>query len=221
MGDDGLVPNSLHRIRTQAERSAETQAALLDAAVTSLVEVGYARTSTTEVATRAGVSRGAQTHHYPAKADLVVAAVEHVFDQQEAVFVAAFESLPPEQRTVTRAVEALWDIFRDPSYTAMLELVVAGRTDPSLRVVIHAVTARFEETVRALFRLHFPDLAASPQAAGLLSFAFVTLQGLALSTVSGFFGDENGTLSILRLLTACIDAGDLSPLEGMVHDFIS
>lgn len=196
--------------RTQAERSAETRAALLRAAVSSLVEVGYAHTTTAEVAKRAGVSRGAQSHHFATKEDLVVGAIEHVFAEREAGFVSAFETLPPEKRTLTQAVELLGDIFRGEGYVAMMELAVAGRTDPALRMVIHAVSARFEETVRALFRVHFPHMAEEPLAPNILSFAFVTLQGLALANISGFFGEPEETLSTLRLLAAGIDTGGLS-----------
>jgi AcrR family transcriptional regulator len=45
--------------RTQAMRTEETRAALLDATIELLGEVGYAALTTREVAARAGVSRGA------------------------------------------------------------------------------------------------------------------------------------------------------------------
>ncbi len=51
----------------QEERSAETRRRLLDATVACLFERGYAGTTTTELARRAGVSRGAQMHHFPKK----------------------------------------------------------------------------------------------------------------------------------------------------------
>ena len=59
----------------QQERSRATQIRLLDATVDCLVEHGWAGTTTTVVAARAGVSRGAQLHHYPTKSALVIAAV--------------------------------------------------------------------------------------------------------------------------------------------------
>ena len=65
--------------RTQAERSGETRRRILDAAVALLGERGYAGLRTGEVAAAAGVSKGAQTHHFPSKEALVVAVVEHVF----------------------------------------------------------------------------------------------------------------------------------------------
>src|SRR5271167_1148497 len=64
----------------QEERSAETRRRLLDATVACLFERGYAGTTTTEIARRAGVSRGAQLHHFPKKDELVVSALEHLFE---------------------------------------------------------------------------------------------------------------------------------------------
>src|SRR3954447_10574766 len=133
--------------RTQAERRSQTQQALLNATVASLAEQGYAGTSTTGVARRAGVSRGAQTHHFPTKAELVVAAVEHVFATHEALFTEAFADLPEADRRLDRAVDLLWNIIRGDSYQAILELVVAARTDADLQVVVHGVAAKFEHAV--------------------------------------------------------------------------
>uniref|UniRef100_UPI002458B400 TetR family transcriptional regulator n=1 Tax=Nocardia farcinica TaxID=37329 RepID=UPI002458B400 len=57
------------RVReTQAQRRARTRARLLDAAVESQVEVGYAGTTTLEVQNRAGVPRGTRAHPLPTKA---------------------------------------------------------------------------------------------------------------------------------------------------------
>src|SRR3954466_4512427 len=63
------------RRRTQAERSAATVDALLDATIECLVEDGYANTTTSRVAERAGVSRGAHLHHFQTRSALVAAAV--------------------------------------------------------------------------------------------------------------------------------------------------
>src|SRR3954447_12839818 len=64
--------------RTQAQRSAATVDALLDATIECLVEDGYANTTTSRVAERAGVSRGAHLHHFQTRSALVAAAVERL-----------------------------------------------------------------------------------------------------------------------------------------------
>src|SRR3712207_8939771 len=73
----------------QAERRARTQARLLDAAVECLADLGYAATTTIDVARRAGVSRGAQQHHFRTKAELMAAAIDHAFTQRLALFQSA------------------------------------------------------------------------------------------------------------------------------------
>lgn len=197
--------------RTQVERSAETRERLLDATVSSLVEVGYAQTSTTEVSRRAGVSRGAQTHHFPTRAELVVAAVEHVFTTQADAFRAAFDALPQERRTLEGAVDILWEIISGPAYSAILELIVAARTDPALSVVVQGVAASFEQTVGTILGELFPDLAGTEFASQILGFAFSVLQGAAVSESVGFFGPTSRTVGLLRTL-ASLPPHDLQAL---------
>lgn len=184
--------------RTQAERTARTRHLLLEATVESLVEVGYAGTSTTEVARRAGVSRGAQTHHFPTKSDLVVAAIEHVFADREQAFRTAFDTLPDDRRTLESALDILWEIIHGPTYSAILELIVAARTEPDLAPVVREVAARFETAVRAHLAELFPDVLSSGLADDLLGFVFALLQGAAISESVGFFGPSSGSLEILR-----------------------
>jgi AcrR family transcriptional regulator len=65
--------------RTQAERTKETRTRILNAAVEVLRKKGYAHFRTADVAKAAGVSRGAQLHHFKTKEKLVYATMEHVF----------------------------------------------------------------------------------------------------------------------------------------------
>jgi len=64
----------------KAEQSDATRSSLLRVARQLFTERGYAATSTTEIADRAGVTRGALYHHFPAKDDLFRA----VFEELEA-----------------------------------------------------------------------------------------------------------------------------------------
>ncbi len=190
--------------RTQAERTEETCAALLDATIDLLAEVGYGALTTREVAGRAGVSRGAQTHHFPTKADLVAAAIEHLFVQQAAQFRAAVEEVPPAERDLGAAVGLLWDIVSGPSYAAVLELVVAARTDEHLRVVVHAMTATFEQTVAELLTDVYPGIdGGDDMVRTLVDLAFSIVQGAAVSRYAGF-GDPERTVGLARTVAGLI-----------------
>ncbi len=117
----------------QQERSQRTRLALLEAALDCLVEEGYANLAASRVSERAGVSRGAQQHHFPHRATLVVEAVNHLFEQQIAQLmdgVARLDGDPVER--VERVLELLWTSYAGPLYTAWLELLVAARTDAEL-----------------------------------------------------------------------------------------
>ena len=116
----------------QEERTRAMRARLLEATVELLVEKGYAGTSTTLVSERAGVSRGAQLHHFPTKQDLVVAAVLHVTEVRGAELAAAAENLPTGPKRTRAVLQVLGDHFTSPVFTAALELWVAARTDADL-----------------------------------------------------------------------------------------
>jgi len=172
------------RRRTQAERSATTCGRLLDATIDCLLDLGYAGTTTTEVSKRAGVSRGAQLHHYPTKAALVTAAVEHLYMQRHAEFVAAMKKLPAGPDRLLASIDLLWTMVSGRTFYAWLELAVAARTDPELRESVAAITRRFTETVDRTFA----DLFGAEGALGPVSdvgpaFAFALMEGLALHRI--------------------------------------
>lgn len=117
----------------QAERRRITRGKLLDATIESLIDIGYPRTTTVEVGERAGLSRGAQLHHFPSKADLLVAAIEHLADERSKEFEAELGTrLERGDEPIDAMVDMLWMMFSDPLYWAVIELMVAARTDSEL-----------------------------------------------------------------------------------------
>src|SRR5690242_8635019 len=137
--------------RTQAQRSASTRARLLDATIGCLHDLGYARTTTPEIARRAGLSRGAQLHHFPTKAELVPSAVEHLFERRRAEFLRAFHERPAEQEPIDAAIDILWSMVSGPTFYVWLELAVAARTEAELREPVAALTARLTAIVEDTF----------------------------------------------------------------------
>ena len=123
------------------ERTRAMRLRLLEATVECLVELGWAGTTTTVVSERAGVSRGAQLHHFPSKQELVVAAVEHLSERRRDVMAASAADLPEEGRT--RAIlDVLAQQFVSPVFYAALELWVAARSDAELRKAVAPLERR-------------------------------------------------------------------------------
>ncbi|KRC65227.1 TetR family transcriptional regulator [Aeromicrobium sp. Root236] len=138
----GVTTDSGTSVRTpQGERSRAMRLRLMEATVDCLVELGWAGTTTTVVSKRAGVSRGAQLHHFPSKQDLVVAAVGHLTERRREDMQQAAADLPETGRT--RAVlEILSQQFVSPVFFAALELWVAARTDAGLRAEVAPLERR-------------------------------------------------------------------------------
>ena len=165
----------------QADRTRAMRARLLEATVELLVERGFAGTSTTLVSERAGVSRGAQLHHFPTKNDLVVAAVEHLTELRGAELAEAVERLPRGRRRTRAVVEMLGDHFASPVFTAALELWVAARTDEALLAAVGPLEQRVG---RETHRLTVTALGADESQPGVRELVQATLdlvRGLGLA----------------------------------------
>lgn len=127
---------------SQEDRTRSMRLRLSVATVELLVEQGFARTTTTSVSRRAGVSRGAQLHHFPTKNALVVAAVEHLSEVRGAELAAAAAALPAGEPRTRAVLGMLADHVTSPVFTAALELWVAARTDPGLLITVAPLEQR-------------------------------------------------------------------------------
>ncbi|MFI9120577.1 TetR/AcrR family transcriptional regulator [Streptomyces bikiniensis] len=118
------------------DRSRATRQRLLEAAVSCLAEHGWAGSTVSVVAERAGVSRGAAQHHFPTREDLFTAAVEYVAEERS----QALRALPSDDREA--AVAALVDLYTGPLFRAALHLWVAATGEDQLRARVTELEAR-------------------------------------------------------------------------------
>ncbi|WP_030208613.1 TetR/AcrR family transcriptional regulator [Streptomyces bikiniensis] len=118
------------------DRSRATRQRLLEAAVSCLAEHGWAGSTVSAVAERAGVSRGAAQHHFPTREDLFTAAVEYVAEERS----QALRALPSDDREA--AVAALVDLYTGPLFRAALHLWVAATGEDQLRARVTELEAR-------------------------------------------------------------------------------
>ena len=113
--------------RTQAERSGETRRRILDAAVALLSERGYAGLRTGDVALAAGVSKGAQTHHFPSKETLVVAVVEHVFQRASEQARQRARCTMTTDQAIKAVIADAQEFFFSELFLIALDLAIQGR----------------------------------------------------------------------------------------------
>lgn len=133
--------------QTQEARRAKTTLKLLNATIDSLAVVGYARTTINSICKRAGVSQGALFNYYGTRHDVIVAATEHICDQhvQELEAVVRYTKDRPPQ--VLELVQFVRQRVKTPMHAAWHEVMVAARTDETLRVRVAVALERFEQTL--------------------------------------------------------------------------
>ncbi len=126
--------------QTQEERRRNTQKRILDATVASLVEVGYANTTVEGIAVRAGVSRGAPIHHFSNKAGIIEAAAKRLIRHTYRELGEAVTRIASSDERLNDLIFYSWhEVFAQPSYASMRELLVASQRDKELASILQSV----------------------------------------------------------------------------------
>jgi AcrR family transcriptional regulator len=168
--------------RTQEQRRAETQARVLDATIKSLLEDGYARTTTRHVAALAGVSPGAIAHYYPRRVDLVATAIERLANQSIAAWREVAGSLPEElEHRVPALVDLLWEDFSGPLFTVFVKAWVAAADDPELHQRLAVAEQGIARSIGRLVSESLGQIQRQPGREGRLLIALAAVRGLALT----------------------------------------
>ncbi len=168
--------------RTQGQRSAQTRARLLDATIDCLVTYGYNGTTTPRVAEMAGVTRGAQVHHFGSKDDLVIAALQHLAARRAATVVANVGELTATGDPIGKVLDLLWDVHQGPLFIAAVELWVAGRTDPALGLQV----ARFESIVASNLMAAVSENVPQRIQKPMLDFLYIAMDALRGILIASF-----------------------------------
>ncbi len=147
----------------QKTKSEQTRTSILDAAVDCFYELGYANTTTENIAQTAGVSRGAMLHHFPTRFVLIKAAVEHL-NRQRLEWFREEESVVQrgaEHTRIEEGIDVYWKQLNTPAFVVFHELKVAARTDEELAKVLSPAQQEYTEALYQSVRAVFPDLVLS------------------------------------------------------------
>lgn len=168
--------------RTQEQRRAETQAKILDAAIESLLEFGYAQTTTRRVAALAGVSPGAIAYHYPRRVELVATAIERLTTRRIEAWRAMSGSLPErlEQR-VPVLIDLVWEDFSGPLFSVFVKAWVAAADDPELHARLALAERGIARAIGQLATESVDDEQRRPGWEGRLLIVLAAVRGLALT----------------------------------------
>lgn len=167
--------------RSHAERSAQTQGQLLDAAAQVLRERSYAAASLFEVAKAAGVTPGAVQHHFGSKAELMLQLVDRLLRSEgEGAVPWPSATLPLPQRTQA-LVQALWThLYEPPRFLAAWHVYFGSGGDAALRDRVAALRRNTAQMLRERFAAVLPELAQDPGLPAFVDLVLSALRGMGV-----------------------------------------
>ncbi len=157
---------------------------LLDATVECLVAHGYAGTTTTKVTELAGVTRGAQVHHFPTRADLVSAAVRHLATKRTELAFEKIDSVREAADPLDAALDLMWEIHQGPVLFATIEMWVAARTDQELRAQLDQAEPAARASLIRFAEAAFGDYAQHPRFRHIMYTCMDAVRGIMLLGLS-------------------------------------
>jgi AcrR family transcriptional regulator len=165
-----------------ASNEQATRRAVIDAAVACILERGFYRASSNEIARRAGVTWGVIQHHFGTREALMLAVLEDGARR----FSEDFAGAAIDGATVAERLDQLLDLFArhygEPSYLAYMQVALNMDHDPAtsreVRATMQAVAERSTEQVRALIRSALGPATSVPDLATTL---FLVVRGFLVS----------------------------------------
>ncbi|MBW2417570.1 MAG: TetR/AcrR family transcriptional regulator [Deltaproteobacteria bacterium] len=142
-----VTPGQRKQKRRQTQRGAETRAGVVQAAVDCICEEGFAASSTSHIAERAGVTWGVMQYHFGDRGGLLSAVLdagyEHLTERLREIEITG-DSLEERVRVL---VDEGWRIFGAPMARACFEIILATRSEMTPR---SASRERLMEVARQL-----------------------------------------------------------------------
>jgi len=187
--------------RTNAQRSAQTRAVIIDAAIELLFSRGLSATTTVAVAARAQVSRGAMLHHFPTRVALLIAVAQHIVAQQREERRVRSREIGVGLARYYAGADINWEIQKQPGTIALLEIMMGTRSDPELHKGFAPFVKQMNEMRGQAAALVASDLRVTdmPAVASMLYLHQATLRGLAIHLL--FSDDAQGVEDARRLFT--------------------
>jgi AcrR family transcriptional regulator len=194
----------------QALKSSNTKEVFFKAAMECYVKLGYALTTTTTVAEKAKLSRGAMVHHFPSKKVLVKESIDFINKKRIEQFKSDINKFTKQAEKseqgyqVSDGLDVYFNLLHSKYSVAYFELRMAARTDRYLADILLDADTEFESVWMDLIKLAFPEWNDK----NITSLQFITdvvqvmLEGLTL--VNFTTDSERRTKLVLLYAKACV-----------------
>ena len=175
---------------------------LIEAAISSLHDYGYADTTVARIARKAGVSSGTVHHYFDGKDDLLFATMQHMLRDLRAETLKRLKQAQTPRDRLSAIVEANFapSQYSPDVMTAWLALYGSARQSANLTRILRLYDARLKSNLSDAFRkLTDPDTAAE-----LALGVSALIDGVWLR--AALFGDIYNRDTAIHLVESYIDS---------------
>lgn len=149
-----LPPKRAPRRIPQSERRATSARKIIKATIRCIYRSGYGATTVDAVLKEANVSRGRLLHHFPSRTDLMIAVGRYVWELDKRYARRWNRQYPDARERLLNSVDLAWTMLSRSTGMAVLEILVASRSDPDLaKRFVPAHIAVQEEANQHLYEL--------------------------------------------------------------------
>jgi AcrR family transcriptional regulator len=202
-----------------------TRTRVIDAAVACILERGFYRASSNEIARRAGVTWGVIQHHFGTREELLLAVLREDYHR----FIAGLASAKIEGDTTAERLASLadlvWSYYGRPEYVATMQIQLNLSRDPQcLQATVDAMQELQEQLRDQWNRLVGESPAGdAPLPAALGRAILRVFRGMAIGDAIALHGPEEivahipptqqllaGRLVVIDALAAAVDAAHIA-----------
>ena len=183
-------------LRLTTAKSQRTYQRIIDAAIDGFIEDGYARSSMSSIAARAGVTRS-RLQDYFASTEQLLTEAAHVLLTH--IWGRYLDRIDDDRASPIDAVDRLMALRTDREHIAWMELVAASRTDRMLRRVIERAQREADRLGSAAKSrlMGLPADARNERLDAIADLSRILVEALTLSVIP-----DNRTRRVLRMIEA-------------------
>lgn len=152
---------------------------------------GYTGFRVDKVAVAAEVSRGAQTHHFPTKEQLVLAALESLYITATTASLKLAESTGQDDDVLSRMMDDAGRFYLSPHFTIALSMLNLGDHESELRKKVQAMSRKYRLPIEQAWQAAFIRSGLDEQIARtILDLTFAVYRGLVMRRFLRRTGDD-------------------------------
>ena len=147
---------------SNVERVKETKNKICKAVIFSLDQNGYNETSVNRIQEIAGVSRGALTHHFPSKEELIVETLKRILNPKAGLLEDKDRHLKHVLKNLDSFEEDLFrymnEVLNTEKGRALVEILIASRTSKDLKERITPILIEYNDEINKKMGLLYSQI---------------------------------------------------------------